>query len=56
MKKLRNVLAAVLLTIPVLTINAGTVTAATGSELRPTHPVTACCYQYFMGRWYCFPC
>jgi hypothetical protein len=57
MKKLRNVLVAALLTVPVLALNASTLPdAATGPQLNPTRTVTACCYVYFMGRWYCIPC
>jgi hypothetical protein len=57
MKKLRNVLAAALLTIPVLALDASALPAtATGSELNPTRSVAATCYVYFMGRWYSYPC
>jgi hypothetical protein len=57
MKKLRNLLAAALLTLPVVALNASTVAdAAKGAELNPTRPVAGCCYVLFMGRWYCMPC
>ena len=57
MKKLRNVLAAALLTIPVLALNASTLADYTDEVVvRPTPSVTACCWVYFMGRWMCIPC
>jgi hypothetical protein len=56
MKKLRNVLAAALLTIPLASLSASTVAdASTGPEMRPTRTQT-CCMVYFMGRYYCVPC
>ena len=57
MKKLRTVLAAALLTIPVLTLNAGSLTADVQADgIKPTHSVTGTCYVYFAGRWWVYPC
>lgn len=57
MKKLRNVLAAALLTIPVLALNAATLSDSThGVVVQPTPSVTACCYVFYMGRYWCIPC
>jgi hypothetical protein len=57
MKKLRNVLAAALLTIPLASMGASSIMdASTGQELRPTRSVTSCCWTYFMGRYWCLPC
>ena len=57
MKKLRNVVAAALLTIPVLALNANTLAERVdGVEMRPTHGVTACCWVYMAGRYWCMPC
>jgi hypothetical protein len=56
MKTLKNVLLGALMTLPVMTLNAGTIDAAKESEMRPTRPVAGCCYTMIMGRWYCIPC
>jgi hypothetical protein len=57
MKKLRNLLAAALLTIPVATLNASPLSVvADGTEMRSTLPVAGCCVVYYMGRWVCMPC
>lgn len=57
MKKLRNVIAAALLIVPVLALNASTLSdAAEGVVVRSTPSVTACCYIFYMGRWWCIPC
>jgi hypothetical protein len=57
MKKLRTVLAAALLTIPLSSLSASTLPdPARGSELNPTHSVAATCYVYLMGRWWAYPC
>lgn len=55
MKKLRNVLAAALVTIP-LSLNAGIPAKSEGAEMRPTPSVAGCCYYYIGGRWWCIPC
>jgi hypothetical protein len=57
MKKLRTVLAAALLTFPVLTLNASSLgDSPQVSDIKPTHSVTNTCYTYFMGRWWAYPC
>jgi hypothetical protein len=57
MKKLRTVLAAALLTLPVLTLNASSLASdAQQSTIKPTHTVTGTCYVYFAGRWWAIPC
>jgi hypothetical protein len=57
MAKLRTLLAAALLTVPVLTLSAAMPTgdAQTGPRIEPT-AATGCCWAYVMGRWICFPC
>lgn len=56
MKKLRNVLAAALLTIPLATVSASSLTeVSSGREMRPTQ-MDYCCMVYFAGRYYCLPC
>jgi hypothetical protein len=57
MKKLRQVLAAVLLTVPVMTLNAGPLAAVSKApELQSTQSLAGTCYMYFGGRWIAFPC
>jgi len=56
MKKLRNVLAAALLTIPLASGASVVVDASAGPELRPTRSVAYCCTVYFAGRYWCLPC
>ena len=57
MRKLRTVLAAALLTFPVLALNASSLgDAASGAGIKPTHSVTNTCYIYWLGRWYAYPC
>lgn len=56
MKKLRNVLAAALLTIPLASLSANAaIEASPGTEMRPTN-IEYCCMIYLMGRYYCLPC
>jgi hypothetical protein len=57
MNKLRTILAAALLTMPVVALNASTVVdVPTGAQLSPTQPVASCCWMLIGGRWYCVPC
>ena len=57
MKKLRNLLVGALLTLPVMTLNAGTIADFVGgAEMRPTPSVADCCYVFSVGRWWCVPC
>ena len=55
MRKLRNVLAAALLTFAV-TLNASASMTDATDGLNPTRPLTNTCYVYFMGRWYPYDC
>jgi len=57
MRKLRQVIAAVLLVVPVMTLNAGSLAAVSKApELQPTQTLAGTCYIYFGGRWIAFPC
>ena len=57
MNKLRTILAAALLTMPVIALNASTVAdEPTGIELSPVKQQSGCCWAIIMGRWYCIPC
>jgi hypothetical protein len=58
MAKLRTLLAAALLTVPVLTMsmNVAADDAQTGPRIEATTAATGCCWAYFMGRWICMPC
>ena len=57
MKKVLTVLAAALLTIPVLSLNASSlVDSDKASEINATHSVTGTCWVYFAGRWWVYPC
>ena len=57
MKRLLTVLAAALLTIPVLSLNATSlVDSDKGSAINATHGVTGTCFVYYMGRWWLIPC
>jgi hypothetical protein len=58
MTKLRTLLAAALLTLPVLALSASEVTAdnvASGTRLEGTS-LTGCCMIYLNGKWMCIPC
>jgi hypothetical protein len=56
-KKLRNVLAGLLLSLPLLALNAAPVTTDTApAGLNGTHSVTGWCYIYFAGRYWQVPC
>ena len=54
MRKLRTLLAGVLLTIPMLTLNASSLSALDDGISPPS--VAGTCYIYFGGRWYAYPC
>lgn len=57
MRKLRTFLAAALLTIPMLTLNASGLTADVEvGGLESTQGLTGTCYYYMGGRWWAFPC
>jgi hypothetical protein len=56
MSKLKNLFAVALLTLPVLSLSAADLGApANVTQVRPAS-VAGCCYVYYMGHWYCFPC
>ena len=59
MNKLRTILAAALLTLPVVALNASTaVDESAGIEIgqKPPQQQGGCCWMLLMGRWYCVPC
>ena len=58
MTQLRTLLAAALLTLPVMTLSATQVTAnaGTGPRLETSTSLTGCCLVLAGGRWYCIPC
>ncbi|HEY9183098.1 MAG TPA: hypothetical protein VIQ99_07850 [Gammaproteobacteria bacterium] len=57
MNKLRTFLAAALLTIPVFSLSASSLTTeAQVDGIASTPSVTGTCYYYIGGRWWAFPC
>ena len=57
MRKLRTFLAAALLTIPVMTLNASSLSAdAPGYGLSSAQSLTGTCWIYMGGRWWAYPC
>jgi hypothetical protein len=57
MNKLRTILAAALLTVPVIALNASTVPdEPTQMEIGQTQQQAGCCWILIMGRWYCYYC
>ncbi len=57
MRKLRIVLAGILLTIPLFAVNAGSsVDEGEAVELQQTPSVTGYCWVFYNGRWYIVPC
>jgi hypothetical protein len=57
MNKLRTLLAAALLTMPVIALNASTaVDVPTGIEVDSPQQQAGCCWILIMGRWYCYYC
>jgi Spy/CpxP family protein refolding chaperone len=57
MIKLRNLVAAALLTLCVASLNASAAAAAQNrAGLNPTQPVTGICWIYLGGRWWQVPC
>jgi hypothetical protein len=56
MNKLRTILAAALLALPILTLNASTVADEPAMEIGQTQQQGGCCWMLIMGRWYCYPC
>ena len=57
MKKLRNALAAALLIVPVLSVDANALVASpTTVEVKSQRNLTPTCYTYVNGRWIGYPC
>jgi hypothetical protein len=57
--KLKALLAAALITVPVLALDAAQAPAPSDpsqAQMSGTRTLRDCCYVYFMGRWYCIPC
>jgi len=57
MTKLKTLLVAALLTVPVLTLSAAVPAEHYGSGPRlETTAATGCCWVLYFGRWFCIPC
>lgn len=57
MKRLRIVLAGILLTMPLFALNASSsVDEGQGVDLQQAPSLTGMCYIYWNGHWYIFPC
>ncbi len=56
MNKLRTILAAALMTMPVIALNASTVADESTGVTLETKQQAGCCWMLIMGRWYCVPC
>ena len=56
MTKLRNLIAAALLTLTVASLNASAATAADSAGLNPVHSVTGSCWIFMGGHWWLIPC
>jgi hypothetical protein len=57
MKTLRVVVAGMLLTLPLLSLNASpSVEVGEAAKLEQTHKLTGTCYVYWNGNWYPYPC
>ena len=57
MTKLRTFIAAALLTLTVVSLNASAaMTAPSRGGVNPAQPVTGICYIYMGGRWWAIPC
>ncbi len=55
MKKIRNVIVAALLVLPLLTLEASTLTnPSAASSIKPTRADT--CYFYYAGVYWPYPC
>ena len=55
MRKLRIVLAGILLTMPLFAVNASS-SVSEGMELQQTPSLTGTCYIFWNGHWYIYPC
>jgi len=57
MKKLRIVLAGILLTMPLFALNASSsLDEGEGVELQQAPSLTGTCWFFYNGRWYTYPC
>ena len=56
MNKLRTILAAALLTMPVIALNASTAAEEPTGIQVSSPPQQSCCWILIMGRWYCYYC
>jgi len=57
MRKLRIVLAGILLTMPLFALNASSsVDEGQAVEIQRTPSVTGYCWYFLNGRWYIVPC
>jgi hypothetical protein len=57
MKRLRIVLAGILLTMPLFALNASSsVDEREGVEVQQAPGLTGTCYIYWNGHWYTYPC
>jgi len=57
MRKLRIVLAGILLTMPLFALNASSsVDEGEAMELQQTASLTGVCWYYYNGQWYMHPC
>lgn len=57
MKTLRNFLAVAVLSLPLVTLNAGALIAdAQPADVASTPSLTEWCYVYMNGQWYQVPC
>lgn len=55
MKKIRNLVAAALLVLPMMTLDASTLTNPNAdTSIKPTRAGT--CWVYFGGYWFSYPC
>ncbi len=58
MRKLRSLLAAALLTLPVVTLSATQLSGGKSDvvAVQSSTSLQGCCYLYWEGRWWCLPC
>jgi hypothetical protein len=56
MKKLRTLLAAALITLPVLALDAAVTVEPTKPQVSSTQALDSCCWILLFGRWWCIPC
>jgi hypothetical protein len=55
MTKLRTLLAAALITLPVLATDAA-VPTPDKPQISQSQPPATCCWVMILGRWWCIPC